>query len=261
MILRREFLEKIKLFGLNSYEARIWIALLSRGVSTAGELSDIANVPRSRAYDILESLEKKGFIVQKIGKPIKYIAIPPEEVVERVKKRLLKEAEEKTSIIESLKQNDLFEELKALHSQGIELVHPEELSMIVKGRSNIYDRLAELFKQAQKEILISTTSKALKNKVRAIYKHLQKASKRGVKVEISIPKHQEQEVSEELELLKKICKVSLTNHESRFIIVDNKHNVLMLTPEQVPDFNDSALIVQSEFLANSLKTLHKQAKA
>ncbi len=59
MIVQTEFLKKIKDFGLNTYEAKVWTALLSRGVSTAGELSDIANVPRSRSYDILESLEKK----------------------------------------------------------------------------------------------------------------------------------------------------------------------------------------------------------
>ncbi|RME31783.1 TrmB family transcriptional regulator, partial [Candidatus Woesearchaeota archaeon] len=83
MIVRDEFLTKLRrFFGLNLYEVKIWTALLSRGVSTAGELSDIANVPRSRSYDVLESLEKKGFIVMKIGKPIKYIAVPPEEVVE-----------------------------------------------------------------------------------------------------------------------------------------------------------------------------------
>ena len=63
MIVKEEFLSKLRrYFGLNLYEVKIWTALLSRGVSTAGELSDIANVPRSRSYDILESLEKKGFV-------------------------------------------------------------------------------------------------------------------------------------------------------------------------------------------------------
>ena len=86
MIARDDFLSKLRrYFGLNLYEVKIWTALLSRGVSTAGELSDIANVPRSRSYDVLESLEKKGFIIMKLGKPIKYIAVDPEEVVERVK--------------------------------------------------------------------------------------------------------------------------------------------------------------------------------
>lgn len=91
MIVKEEFLSKLRrYFGLNLYEVKIWTALLSRGVSTAGELSDIANVPRSRSYDVLESLEKKGFVVMKVGKPIKYLAVSPKEVVERVKKNLPK---------------------------------------------------------------------------------------------------------------------------------------------------------------------------
>ena len=105
MIIQKEFLNKLKDFGLNTYEAKLWSALLSRGVSTAGELSDIANVPRSRSYDVLESLEKKGFIVVKLGKPIKYIAVPPEEVVERVKKRIKKNADVNIKMLESIKQS------------------------------------------------------------------------------------------------------------------------------------------------------------
>ena len=92
MIVQTDFLNRLRDFGLNSYEAKLWAALLSRGISTAGELSDIANVPRSRSYDVLESLEKKGFIIIKIGKPIKYIAVPPEEVIERVKKKITNDA-------------------------------------------------------------------------------------------------------------------------------------------------------------------------
>ena len=63
MIVKEEFLNRLrKIFDLNLYEVRVWTALLSRGVSTAGELSNISDVPRSRTYDILENLEKKGFI-------------------------------------------------------------------------------------------------------------------------------------------------------------------------------------------------------
>src|SRR5512137_868707 len=100
MIVQKDFLNKLKDFGLNSYESKLWTALLSRGISTAGELSDIANVPRSRSYDVLESLEKKGFIVMKLGKPIKYIAVPPEDVLERVKKRINEDAERQSKSME-----------------------------------------------------------------------------------------------------------------------------------------------------------------
>src|SRR3970282_1923972 len=100
MIVKEEFLSKIRrYFVLNLYEAKIWTALLSRGVATAGELSDIANVPRSRSYDVLESLERKGFVIMKLGKPIKYIAVPPAEVLERVKKAVKDDADKQVELI------------------------------------------------------------------------------------------------------------------------------------------------------------------
>src|SRR3989344_5825442 len=116
MIVDTKVLDKLKHFSLNSYQAKLWTALLSRGVATAGELSDISNVPRSRAYDVLESLEKKGFIIMKIGKPIKYIAVPPAEVIKRVKKHVEREALEETQKVESLKGSDILGELHALHT-------------------------------------------------------------------------------------------------------------------------------------------------
>ena len=76
MIVKDEFLNKLRrYFGLNLYEVKIWAALLSRGVSTAGELSDIANVPRSRSYDVLESLEKKGFV--NLAKSMNKVSLTP----------------------------------------------------------------------------------------------------------------------------------------------------------------------------------------
>ncbi|HLC73609.1 MAG TPA: helix-turn-helix domain-containing protein, partial [Candidatus Nanoarchaeia archaeon] len=87
MIVKESFLQKLRqAFNLNIYEVKIWTALLSRGISTAGELSDISEVPRSRSYDVLETLEKKGFVIMKLGKPIKYIAVKPEDIVSRIKK-------------------------------------------------------------------------------------------------------------------------------------------------------------------------------
>jgi predicted transcriptional regulator len=119
MIVGKEFLSKLKDFGLNSYEVKLWVALLSRGVSTAGELSDIANVPRSRTYDVLESLEKKGFIVLKIGKPIKYMAIEPSRVVDVLKKNIQTEAKSRSEMIDGLRETDVLKELQMLHTNGI----------------------------------------------------------------------------------------------------------------------------------------------
>ena len=113
MIVKDELLSKLRrYFDLNLYEVKLWTALLSRGVSTAGELSDIADVPRSRSYDVLESLEKKGFVIMKLGKPIKYIAIPPSEVVERVKKNMHTNAQKKIKRLDDVKVSPLLTELE-----------------------------------------------------------------------------------------------------------------------------------------------------
>lgn len=90
MLASTKVLDTLKGIGLNLYERKLWVALLARGTSTAGELSEIANVPRSRAYDVLQSLAEKGFVVVQTGKPIKYVAVSPEESLDRAKISLKK---------------------------------------------------------------------------------------------------------------------------------------------------------------------------
>ena len=86
MILRPELVKKIRdYFGLNIYETKVWLALIGKGIASAGEVADISGVPRSRTYDVLESLEKRGFAIAKIGKPVKYLAVKPEIVIEKLK--------------------------------------------------------------------------------------------------------------------------------------------------------------------------------
>ena len=126
--------------------------MFSRGVSTGGELSDIANVPRSRSYDVLESLEKKGFVVMKLGKPIKYLAVPPKEVLERVKKNVSDEAKERIGRLEDLKKTEVINELNTLHTQVVELVEPADLLGSLKGRHNLYNHLELTIRNAEKSV-------------------------------------------------------------------------------------------------------------
>ena len=120
MIVSEQLLKKLRsAFDLNVYEVKIWTALLSRGVASAGELSDTSNVPRSRAYDVLESLEKKGFVIMKLGKPIKYMAIAPEEILRRVKNTIKNSATIKVDMLEKVKEEPVYKELELLYKQGI----------------------------------------------------------------------------------------------------------------------------------------------
>ncbi|MBI2056710.1 TrmB family transcriptional regulator [Candidatus Pacearchaeota archaeon] len=188
MIVRDEFLSRLrKIFDLNLYEVKVWTALLSRGTSTAGELSNISDVPRSRTYDILESLEKKGFIVMKLGKPIKFVALKPEEVVERVKKNLVKYTQERTKRLETLKGDEVLTELTELFTKGIKFVEPSDLSGSLRGRQNLYNHLDMMLRDAEKTITIVTTAEGLNRKFEALMPALEKCRKRGVKIRIAAP--------------------------------------------------------------------------
>ncbi|MBW2991899.1 hypothetical protein KY345_01640 [Candidatus Woesearchaeota archaeon] len=257
MIVQKEFLNKLKDFGLNTYEAKLWTALLSRGVSTAGELSDIANVPRSRTYDVLESLEKKEFIIMKLGKPIKYIAVPPEEVLERVKKRVHNDAEKQISMLQSIKDSDVIGELNLLHNQGIELVEPTELSGSVRGRNNLYNHLETAIKGAENNITIMTTAEGLIRKAESLKNVLNKASKKGVKVRIAAPITKEsQQAAKELSKIAELRHIDPKEIQARFVIVDGKDlTFMLLNDKEVHPTYDVGVWVNTQFFANALKNL------
>ncbi len=260
MIVKDEFLSKLRrYFSLNLYEVKIWTALLSRGVSTAGELSDIANVPRSRSYDVLESLEKKGFVVMKLGKPIKYIAVSPTEVVERVKKNMRIKADEKIQRLENLKETDVLGELNSLHSQGIELVEPTDLSGSLKGRHNLYNHLELTLKNAEKNVILMTTTQGLIRKAEGLKPVLEKLKKKGVNIKIAAPITKEcKNAVKELAGLAEIRTTS--DMKARFCVIDGKEIVFMvLDDKEVHPTYDIGIWVNSPFFGNALNNLFEIA--
>jgi len=254
MIVQKDFISKLRDFGLNTYEGKLWTALLSRGISTAGELSDIANVPRSRSYDVLESLEKKGFIVMKIGKPIKYIAVPPEEVLERVKKKIVDETEKHTKLLNELKKSAVLSELNILHSQGVDLVEPADLTGALKGRENIYNHLESEIKNAKKSITIATSDEGLLRKSTELRRALVKASANNVKIRIAAPFSGDVKQIKELSKLCEIRKDDTIN--GRFCIVDkSKVTFMLMDDKSVHPSYDAGVWVNTDLFAKSLEKM------
>jgi sugar-specific transcriptional regulator TrmB len=260
MIVKEEFLSRLrKIFDLNLYEVKVWTALLSRGVSTAGELSNISDVPRSRTYDILETLEKKGFIVMKLGKPIKFVALKPEEVIERVKKNLVVEAHEKSKRLEKLKEEEILTELNVLFNQGVKFVEPADLSGSVKGRQNVYNHLDMMIRDAEETITIVTTASGINRKLEALAPALEKAKKRGVKIRIAAPIDESNKA-----VAKKLVKVAevrnCTGLRARFAIVDSEQLLfLVLDDDKVHPNYDVAIWLSTDFLANAMEQLFEAA--
>src|SRR3989339_1654532 len=218
MIVQEDFLKKLRsAFDLNIYEVKIWTALLSRGVASAGELSDISNVPRSRSYDVLESLEKKGFVIMKLGKPIKYIAVPPKEVVERVKKNVQDYAKDEIKKLTDLKNTDVINELSTLHTQGVELVEPADLSGSLRGRHNLYNHIELTIRNAEESVTLMTTAQGFIRKIEGFKPTFEKLKKRGVKIKIAAPMTKESlDAARELNGL---AEIRHTDAKARFCVV------------------------------------------
>ena len=260
MIVKDEFLSRLrKIFDLNLYEVKVWTALLSRGTSTAGELSNISDVPRSRTYDILESLEKKGFILMKLGKPIKFVALKPEEVIERVKKNLIKYAKERTERLENLHEDEVLEELNSLFTKGVKFVEPSDLSGSLRGRQNLYNHLDMMIRDAEKSITIVTTREGLNRKFEAIMPTLEKCKKRGVKIRIAAPIDESNvKVAREF---KKVAEVKdLDKMKARFIIIDGNQVMFMLLDDEKfhPNY-DVGIWVNTEFFSQALEQMFEIA--
>lgn len=259
MIVKDDLLSKLRRhFDLNLYEVKLWAALLSRGVSTAGELSDIADVPRSRSYDVLESLEKKGFVVMKLGKPIKYIAIPPAEVVDRVKKHMNIMAGEKIKRLENVKGSPLLSELETLHSQGVDLVDPTDLSGCLRGRHNLYNHLDLLIKEAKNSINMVTTEKGFLRKMEGLRPTLERVKKKGVKIKIAAPLTKEsKKVADSLKGVAEVKHNDKVN--SRFVTVDGKDLVfMMLNDKDVHPSYDLGVWVKTPYFASAMDAMFNQ---
>ncbi len=256
MIVKDEFLSRLrKIFDLNLYEVKVWTALLSRGTSTAGELSNISDVPRSRTYDILESLEKKGFIIMKLGKPIKFVALKPEEVVERVKKNLMRHAKEKSQRLENLRGDEVLQELSTLFTKGIKFVEPSDLSGSLRGRQNLYNHLDMMIGNAEKTITILTTSEGLNRKFEALIPTLEKCKKRKVRVRIAAPiGNNNIKIARDF---KKVAEVkNVSNIKARFVIIDSNQLMFMLLDDEKfhPNY-DIGVWINTEFFALALEQM------
>jgi sugar-specific transcriptional regulator TrmB len=132
--------------GLNAYEIDAYLVLLEVGQTTAMEISQEANVPYSKMYEVLNSLKEKGWIKSNETRPFKYYPVPPLEATRSTKLRL----EDKYTNWESA----ITENLQPLYEKR-ELVERPDM-LILRGQQAVLGKLEEVLKNATKEIVIAT---------------------------------------------------------------------------------------------------------
>ena len=255
MLIKQELIKKIRdYFDLNIYETKIWLALLQKGVASAGEVATISGVPRSRTYDVLEGLEKRGFAIAKLEKPLKYIGVKPRIILEKLKNNVRSDAEEKIVILSGIKNTNEFSELESLYKKGMAPVKKEDLSLALKGKSNISNYIKEIIKNAEKEVIICTNAKELLLKQKLFNQTFEILEKSGVKIKMAL--------SGSENLMKQIegkfnIKFKKININAKFFIIDRKEILFYLSKTQSDD--DIAVWLNSEFFAQAFASLFERA--
>lgn len=256
MIIKDELVNQIKdYFNLNIYETKVWLALLGKGVASAGEIAEISRVPRSRTYDVLESLEKRGFTIMKLGKPVKYIAVKPDIVIEKMKTNMQKTADDKVKTLLKLKDTAEYSELEQLYNVGIRPVKHEEITGAIKGKSTIYNHLKDILENAKREVIICTSVQELTTKSRFFLSIFDRLKTNGIKLKVSLsgPDKEIKKINNKFKIKAKRLEV-----ESRFYIADDEQ-VLFVISKSVNPEEEIAIWLNTPFFSGALSYMFNAA--
>jgi len=255
MLVKQELISKIKdYFELNIYETKVWLALLGKGTASAGEIAEISGVPRSRTYDVLESLEKKGFAIVKIGKPIKYLGVKPKMILEKLKNDVRRNAEERITGLSNIKTTEEFTKLESLYKTGIVPIKGEDITAALKGRLNISNHLREVLQNAEREVIICTNADEIKSKFKLFQQTFATLNKANIKIKMALSG--DEELIKQLEKAFEV-KIKLTNLDTKFFIVDRKEMLFYISKGE--DKEGIAIWLNSEFFAQAFATLFEKA--
>ena len=250
MVASQKTMDSLKSIGLNKYERNLWVALLSRGSATAGELAEISKVPRSRCYDVLESLNAKGFIMLQPGKPLKYVSLPPKEAMERAKIKIQQDAKENEQRLDNMASGDPIKELEKLHKDNIKTMKTHELTGALKGRASVHQQMSTMIKNAKKNVKFITTSGGLNEIAENHTSHIKKMAAKGVKFQILAATEKHNESSKSLSKFAQIK--SIDSSMGKICIADGQEFVMGLTDEDTHPTQDVAFWSQSNHAASSI---------
>ena len=131
--------------GLTDYETRAYLALLGRGALSASEVSENAQVPYSKIYEILASLEGKGWVESQRGRPTRYYPKAPSEALANMKLQL----EDKVKKWEK----SVLDELEPFYEHREIREKPD--IWILRGEFNTLAKLKEMIDKTKNELMIA----------------------------------------------------------------------------------------------------------
>ena len=148
---RSAAIEQLERFGLSTYAARTFVALVMLGTGTAKDVSRVSEVPRTRVYDAIEELQGVGLVDVQQASPKEFWAISAETTVGTFER----EMDERLSIL-----------VRALDElEPVERPEEQRGVWTVDSRSSVTDRVIEFIGEADEEVVYMTVEDLLTDDV------------------------------------------------------------------------------------------------
>lgn len=131
--------------GLTEYESLAYLSLVKSGELTAGKISESTSIPYSKVYSVLDSLERKGWVEIKGGRPRQYYPRSPVEALRAERLRLENRFDQYRELIVA--------ELQPLYERR-EIKEKPEI-WIIRGEENIASNIKETLGRVKRELMVA----------------------------------------------------------------------------------------------------------
>lgn len=164
-----EAIESLTELGLTEYEARCFVALTRLSQGTAKEISQVADVPQSRVYDVVDRLHKLGLVDVQESEPRQYVVMPVDLARKRLHQEFRDHLETASTHLQALETRDTGED-GAWEIASQQDIHNRTLMHVDHATDDIYLLVSD------EELLDSDLLESLSN-----------ARDRGVTVRAEVP--------------------------------------------------------------------------
>ncbi len=145
----RNMIDQLMQFNFTESEAKVYIALLQNAQSTGYEAAKSSGVSRSKVYETLDSLHRKGVIIVSMGQKTKlYSAVPVNELTNILERKI------KQNLVNLSKLGNEFD--SKLDTSAIWEINDLEATM---------QRAIEMIRGAQEELMIQIWAPELSKEI------------------------------------------------------------------------------------------------